>query len=66
MYIILFIIFLLIVILFLLIHKPTSQFVDNIIWKYLLNPHVIEQELKIVLMQKQTTTLQKKKQVEQK
>jgi len=46
MYIILFIIFLLIVILFLLIHKPTSQFVDNIIWKYLLNPPVIDQELK--------------------
>jgi len=46
MYIILFIIFLLIVILFLLIHKPTSQFVDKIIWNYLIAPPVIDQELK--------------------
>jgi hypothetical protein len=45
MYTILFIIFLVIVVLFLLIHKPTSQLVDKIIVHYFVKPPFIEQEL---------------------
>jgi hypothetical protein len=45
MYTILFIIFLVIVVLFLLIHKPTSQLVDKIIVHYFVAPPFIEQEL---------------------
>ena len=45
MYIILFIIFLVIVVLFLLIHKPTSQLADKIIFSYFVAPPFIEQEL---------------------
>ena len=45
MYTILFIIFLVIVVLFLLIHKPTSQLADKIIFYYFVAPPFIEQEL---------------------
>jgi len=45
MYTILFIIFLVIVLLFLLIHKPTSQLVDRVIVHYFVKPPFIEQEL---------------------
>ena len=45
MYIILFIIFLVIVVLFLLIHKPTSQLADKIIFHYFVKPPFIDQEL---------------------